>query len=82
MLKKIQREGRVAFSPRVQPHWLRVVKWIVFLSLAAALYPTRFFRHWTFGLPLLGLAAHLFYRWQTRGWTRPWGGWDDLAAGR
>jgi len=30
----------------------------------------------------LGLGLHLFYRWKTRAWTRPWGGWNDLAAGR
>jgi hypothetical protein len=30
----------------------------------------------------LGLSLHFFYRWKTQGWTRAWGGWDDLPSGR
>jgi hypothetical protein len=29
-----------------------------------------------------GLAIHLFYRRMTRGWMRPWSGWNDVEAGR
>ena len=52
------------------------------LSVVSWLWPTRWF--WPVLLVLLtvGLAVHFFYRWKTRAWTRPWGGWDDLTVGR
>jgi hypothetical protein len=34
------------------------------------------------GCTLAALAVHFLYRWKTRAWTRAWGGWKDLAAGR
>jgi hypothetical protein len=43
---------------------------------------TRWFRAWAFGLPTMGLGAHFFYRYMTRGWTEPWGGWNDVEAAR
>lgn len=78
----LERELRVAFSPRVQPMWLRVSKWIVFLGVAAWLRQTRphMFRRWLVGLPLVGVIVHMIFRWKTHGWTQPWGGWNDLAA--
>jgi hypothetical protein len=30
----------------------------------------------------MGLGAHFFYRYMTRGWTEPWGGWNDVEAAR
>jgi hypothetical protein len=46
------------------------------------LYATRWFRAWVFGLPVAGLATHLLYRHMMHAWTRPWGGWKDVEAGR
>src|SRR5215211_3664865 len=33
-------------------------------------------------VPGVGLGAHFFYRYMTRGWTEPWGGWNDVEAAR
>jgi hypothetical protein len=82
MMKLLQRELRIAFSRRGQPLWFRIGKWIFFLGTAAAFYGSEGFGYWIAGLLLAGLTVHLIYRWRTRGWTRPWGGWDDLEAGR
>jgi hypothetical protein len=78
----IESELRVAFSRKAQPVWFRIVKWVVFLSVARRLRATKWFRVWIAGAALAGLAVHLTYRWKTRGWTRPWGGWKDVEAGR
>jgi hypothetical protein len=72
--EQIRRELGVMFSRRHQPVPLRVAKWAVFLAVARRLYGTRWFRAWVFGLPIVGLGAHFFYRYMTRGWTEPWGG--------
>lgn len=77
-MKTLRRELAVAFSLKTQPLWMRVVKWIVLIGVAGLLLNTRFFWWWVLGLPALGVAVHLFYRWKTRGWMRPWGGWDDV----
>jgi hypothetical protein len=83
MLNTIKRELRIAFSKRGQPVWLRVVKWAVFVGVAVALFNTICFWFWVPGLPLVGIFIHLVYRfWKTHGWTRPWGGWNDVEAGR
>jgi hypothetical protein len=34
------------------------------------------------GLAGIGLIVHFYYRWKTKVWTRAWGGWSDLEAGR
>jgi hypothetical protein len=78
----LRREMRVAFSRRAQPVWFRIVKWSGILVAAAWLHDQRWF-WWTLaGLAVAGAVLHLFYRWQTRSWTRAWGGWNDLEAGR
>jgi hypothetical protein len=74
----LRREFRVAFSRKAQPIWFRMVKWVIFLAVTRRLYGTRWFRLWALGGPAVGLAGHLFYRWKTRGWTEPWGGWNDV----
>jgi hypothetical protein len=76
----LKRELRVAFSRRAQPVWFRLVKWVVIITLAV-----RFWRHpqfwsWVLGLLALSLGLHGFWRWKTRSWTRPWGGWDDVET--
>jgi hypothetical protein len=75
--EQIRRELGVMFSRRTQPIPVRVAKWAVFLAVARGLRGTRWFRAWAFGLPSVGIVVHLFYRHMARGWTRPWGGWDD-----
>jgi 2-polyprenyl-6-methoxyphenol hydroxylase-like FAD-dependent oxidoreductase len=81
-LGTVKRELRVAFSEERSPASLRVAKWIAILAVARRLSGTRWFWPWVLGLPLAGLATHLVYRHKTRGWTRPWGGWQDVEAGR
>lgn len=78
--EQVRRELGVMFSRRTQSIPVRAAKWVVFLAVARGLRRTRWFRAWVFGLPTVGIMVHFFYRYMTRGWTRPWGGWDDLAA--
>jgi hypothetical protein len=79
-MKLLQREWRVAFSPRVQPVWLRLIKWAV-LILTIVRYRQRPWFGYAFGVALLGgITLHFFYRWKTQGWRRPWGGWSDLEV--
>ena len=82
MRETITREVRVAFSPRAQPVWFRLTKWLVFLGVAAVLRRTSYFRLWLLGAILAGLGVHLLGRWKTQGWTRAWGGWTDVEAAR
>lgn len=79
-MNALRRELQVAFSKKAQPLWFRVVKWAVLVSVAITLHGTRYFWPCVLGLPVLGILLHLFYRWKTKGWTRPWGGWNDLDA--
>ena len=76
------RELRVMFSRQTQPVPVRVAKWAVFLAVARGLRGTRWFRAWVFGLPAVGVVTHFFYRHMTRGWTKPWGGWNDVGTAR
>jgi hypothetical protein len=79
-MRLLKREAKVAFSRRVQPIWFRISKWIVFLTLIYRARTRPILRRWIKVLFLAGLGLHLFYRAKTKGWTQPWGGWDDLAA--
>ena len=78
----LHKELRVVISGNRSPLPFRIAKWAVFLSITWRLYGTRWFWAWVFGLPVAGLATHLLYRHMTHGWTRPWGGWKDVEAGR
>jgi hypothetical protein len=78
----IKTELRVAFSRKAQPVWFRIIKWVVFLSVTRRLRTTKWFRVWIAGAALAGLVVHFTYRWKTQGWSRPWGGWNDVEAGR
>jgi hypothetical protein len=78
----LHKELRVVISENRSPLPFRIAKWVVFLSIAWRLYGTRWFWAWVFGLPVARLATHLLYRHMTHGWTRPWGGWKDVEAGR
>jgi hypothetical protein len=78
----LRRELRVVLSEDRSPLPVRIAKLILFAVVARGLYGTRWFRAWVIGLPFAGLATHLLYRHMTRGWTRPWGGWEDVEAGQ
>src|SRR3712207_8313040 len=49
------------------------------ICVTRGLYGTPWFWGWIGGGMLAGSAVHLVYRGKTQGWTRPWGGWRDLA---
>jgi hypothetical protein len=78
----VHKELRVVISGNQSPLPFRIAKWALFLSVMWRLHGTRWFWAWVLGLPVAGLATHLLYRRMTHGWTRPWGGWKDLDAGR
>lgn len=78
----LRREFRVAFSKRAQPVWFRIVKWLLLLTAVVAFRQKPLLWWCLLSLLALGLAVHFFYRWKTRTWTRPWGGWNDLDSGR
>ena len=78
MASLVKRELQVAFSGRAQPVWFRVVKWVIAAGLTALLWRSRYFWVWIFGAAALSLTVHFFWRWKTKGWTQPWGGWNDL----
>ena len=77
-----RRECRVAFSRRAQPVWFRVVKWACILTGAALFYDRPWFWWCLAGLAAIGTVVHFLYRSKTKTWTRAWGGWNDLEAGR
>ena len=78
----VRRELRVAFSRRAQPVWFRIVKWTCILVGVAWFHDRNWF-WWTLaGLAAAGMLVHFCYRWKTKTWTRSWGGWNDLEAGR
>jgi hypothetical protein len=78
----IRREFRVAFSRHAQLVWLRIVKWTCILTGVSLFHDRRWFWWIVAGLAVFAMALHLVYRWKTKVWTRAWGGWNDLAAGR
>jgi hypothetical protein len=74
----IRKELKVTFSRDAQPLWFRIAKWVIFMAVSTRLRGTRWFRVWALGGVPTGLTLHFFYRWKTRGWTEPWGGWADI----
>lgn len=77
----IQRELRVAFSRKAQPRWFRITKWIVAVAVTVKLWGTPYLWWWLGGGAVAALVVHFFWRWKTRAWTQPWGGWHDVEAG-
>lgn len=77
-LETFKREVRIATSRRAQPVWFRILKWAVAIGISAIVWRTPYFIWWIFGAVGLSVTLHLFWRWKTKGWTQPWGGWDDL----
>ena len=80
MRELLEKEWRVISSRERSPLSLRPLKWAVFFVISWLLYGTRWFPIWVLGLPATGVATHLLYRYKTRGWTRPWGGWKDVGV--
>ncbi len=80
--RSIRREFRVATSPKAQPLWFRVLKWVAILIVATRWHDASWFWPSAAACLVSALALHFFYRMKTRAWTRPWGGWRDLDAGR
>jgi hypothetical protein len=78
----VRREFRVAFSRHAQPVWFRVVKWTCILTGLALFHDQSWFWRTLAALALAGTVVHFIYRSKTKIWTRAWGGWNDLAAGR
>ena len=78
----VRRELHVAFSRHAQPAWFRIVKWACILAGGAMFYDRRWFWWTLVSLAAAGTTVHFFYRWKTKTWTRAWGGWNDLPAGR
>jgi hypothetical protein len=78
----LELELRVAFSPRAQPIWFRVVKWISIVSAAVYFWGAPSFWWWVAALFGVAVGLHLLWRVKTKRWTQPWFGWNDLAATR
>ena len=82
LAQALRREARVAFSLRAQPLWFRIVKWTVGIACIVAFHDRAWFWPVVAGWTFVALALHFLYRWKTCAWTQPWGGWNDLEAGR
>ena len=78
----VKREMRVALSKKAQPVWFRIVKWVVIIIVGTLLWRTPYFWWVVLGTLTAAVLLHAFWRWKTKGWTQPWGGWDDLESGR
>ena len=76
----LKREMRVALSRRAQPAWFRVLKWVVIVALVVRFWRNPSFWWWVLGLVCLSLGLHFLWRWKTKSWTQPWGGWDDVES--
>jgi hypothetical protein len=77
---QFKREMRVAFSRRAQPVWFRLLKWIVIITLVFRFHGSPWFWWYTAGVLMLCAIAHFIWRWKTKVWTQPWGGWSDVEA--
>jgi hypothetical protein len=61
----------------MQPLILRLLKFAIYIALAILFRDTALFWIWFVGWPLLSVAIHVIYRYKTRDWTQPWGGWHE-----
>jgi len=77
----LKREFRVAFSRRAQPVWFRVIKWAILITLTVRYWRSATYWWILLAVLVLGIPVHLFWRWKTKAWTQPWGGWSDVDAG-
>jgi hypothetical protein len=82
MLNTLRRELRIALSKRAQPIWFRFAKWAIIIAFTVFFYHSPYFWTGMAAFLLVGLAIHFVYRRHNHGWTRPWGGWTDVEAGK
>jgi hypothetical protein len=82
MKETLQREVRVATSRKVQPIRFRIGKWVVFVTVSILAWRAGIVWYWVGGATIVSVSVHLIWRWKTHNWTRAWGGWNDLEAGR
>jgi hypothetical protein len=75
-----RREARVAFSQRAQPLWFRILKWAILIALGVTFWRAPLFWVCLLAAFVLSLALHYFWRWKTKGWTQPRGGWSDVET--
>ncbi|MGE0406332.1 MAG: hypothetical protein AB7O65_08535 [Candidatus Korobacteraceae bacterium] len=78
--KALKRELRVAFSRRAQPMWFRILKYGIAICLVAFFWESPSFWLWVLGALAVSIGIHLIWRWKTRNWTQPWGGWNDVET--
>ena len=76
----VRREFRVALSPKAQPIWFRVLKWTALIAFTVRYHGTPWFWPTVAVALAAALILHFFYRWKTCGWTRSWGGWNDVSS--
>ncbi|WP_460915420.1 hypothetical protein [Spirosoma areae] len=72
----ITRELEVAFSRNAQPIWFRLAKYLVLGVLLYVYWNTSTLWLWLGISTVAGLILHIWYRYQTKGWTRSYGGWN------
>ena len=73
--KIIKRELEVAFAKDAQPVWMRIVKYILLAGLIYFLWGTKWLWPILSFLFVTSIAVHLWYRYQTNGWTKDYGAW-------
>lgn len=82
MREAVRRELRVALSRRAQPVWFRGIKWVTIVVLTVMFWRQSTYWWCLLGFGIAAVGLHLLYRTKTRCWSRAWGGWNDLDAGR
>jgi hypothetical protein len=73
--KTVKREIEVAFSKHAQPVWLRVLKYIILLTLLYFFWKSKLFWIVFFIVCVLAFGLHFWVRYKTNGWTKDYGLW-------
>lgn len=81
-IRTLKREVRIATSRKAQPVWFRLLKWVIIVALVARYWQSPTFWMWMVAALAVALVLHLVWRTRTKGWTQPWGGWNDVEAGK
>jgi hypothetical protein len=76
----VRRELRVAFSLKAQPVWFRILKWAALIAFIVRCHAAPWFWPVMAACSVAAFSLHFFYRWKTRAWSQPWGGWDDVQS--
>jgi hypothetical protein len=80
MSVSLRREVRVALSPKAQPAWFRVAKWAVIVTLTVTFWREPLYWICLLAAFAVAIGLHLLWRYKTKGWTEPWGGWNDVET--